>query len=159
LAASGHLHPVVAALLMVGSSTVVAWRSLRPAHACEPPGPASPNAPAGRSAQTVVPATSAFTARVVAVSLLAQIPWIAWLGHLRATDAGAISAVLLFLAWFTPRVFRSATPRPVATMALAMLGPGNLGMLVGWWMDAGFGPVMRDGVCLCCQSHHYFTLG
>ena len=40
-----------------------------------------------------------------------------------------------------------------------MLGVGNLLMLIGWWVDAGFGPVMRDGVCLCCQSHRYFETG
>ncbi len=27
---------------------------------------------------------------------------------------------------------------------------GNLGMLIGWWADVGFGPIIRDGVCLCC---------
>ena len=32
-------------------------------------------------------------------------------------------------------------------------------MLVGWWVDAGLGPVMREGVCLCCQSHRYFEAG
>jgi hypothetical protein len=41
-------------------------------------------------------------------------------------------------------------------MTLAMLGPGNVGMLLGWWMDAGFGPVMKEGVCLCCSARHYF---
>lgn len=44
-------------------------------------------------------------------------------------------------------------------MTWAMLGPGNLLMLAGWWVDAGFGPVMREGVCLCCQSHRCFEVG
>jgi len=31
-----------------------------------------------------------------------------------------------------------------------MFAFGNLGMLLGWWADVGFGPIIRDGVCLCC---------
>jgi hypothetical protein len=34
-------------------------------------------------------------------------------------------------------------------MATSMFGLGGLLMLVGWWMDAGFGAVVRNGVCLC----------
>ncbi|OAI42377.1 hypothetical protein AYO41_01025 [Verrucomicrobia bacterium SCGC AG-212-E04] len=30
-----------------------------------------------------------------------------------------------------------------------MFAFGNLAMLIGWWADAGFGPIIRDGVCLC----------
>jgi hypothetical protein len=33
-----------------------------------------------------------------------------------------------------------------------MFAFGNLGMLLGWWADAGFGPIIRDGVCLCCYT-------
>lgn len=34
-------------------------------------------------------------------------------------------------------------------MAVAMLSAGNLAMLIGWWGDAGLGPIIREGVCLC----------
>lgn len=44
-------------------------------------------------------------------------------------------------------------------MIWGMLGPSNLAMLVGWWADAGFGPVMREGVCLCCSGHRFFSWG
>jgi len=44
-------------------------------------------------------------------------------------------------------------------MMAGMLGTGNLLMLAGWWWDAGLGPVMEKGVCLCCQAHHYFEAG
>ncbi|HSI84653.1 MAG TPA: cation-translocating P-type ATPase [Candidatus Methylacidiphilales bacterium] len=34
-------------------------------------------------------------------------------------------------------------------MAISMLSAGNLAMLIGWWGDAGLGPIIREGVCLC----------
>jgi hypothetical protein len=38
-------------------------------------------------------------------------------------------------------------------MAVSMLSAGNLAMLIGWWGDAGLGPIIREGVCLCgCGS-------
>ena len=43
-------------------------------------------------------------------------------------------------------------------MGLAMLGPGNLGMALGWWAEADWNPVMSGGACLCCRSHQYFDL-
>ena len=34
-------------------------------------------------------------------------------------------------------------------MTMAMFSVGGLAMLAGWWADAGFGAVVRNGVCLC----------
>ena len=41
-------------------------------------------------------------------------------------------------------------------MIFAMLGPGNWGMILGWWADAGFGPAG-----MCCQhcAVQGFSLG
>lgn len=84
----------------------------------------------------------------------------AWLGSwLGALPIAGWIAVGMFQTTCAALVLTGAGRSVVSTMTLAMLGPGNLGMLLGWWVDAGFGPVMREGVCLCCQSHHYFELG
>jgi hypothetical protein len=34
-------------------------------------------------------------------------------------------------------------------MTAAMLSIGNLGMVLGWWADAGFQAVLKEGACLC----------
>lgn len=159
LAATGHLHPITAALLMVGSSTIVSWRALRSGRdeGCHPPVPMG----SGRAG-----AGGLWERWIVPIACLAQAPWLLYLGNLRGFAAGAATLLLASAAcgwlWMSRIQTRpSAGGRwwlPGLRMTGAMLGPGNLGMLIGWWMDAGFGPVMRDGVCLCCQSHHYFTL-
>ncbi len=140
LAAVGVLHPVTAALLMVGSSVLVSWRSVRmDAALCHRENELPAILKWGWAATFVVQA------------------WLgSWLGALPV--AGWI-AVGMFQATCAALVLTGAGRSVVSTMTLAMLGPGNLGMLLGWWVDAGFGPVMREGVCLCCQSHHYFELG
>jgi hypothetical protein len=43
-------------------------------------------------------------------------------------------------------------------MTLAMLGPGQAGMFLGWAFDVGWGPVLQDGVCLCCSARHLWSL-
>jgi hypothetical protein len=53
---------------------------------------------------------------------------------------------------------RNSDLQSLAAMTFAMLALGNWGMLLGWWMDAGFRPVMQTGVCLCCNAHAYFAL-
>ncbi len=140
LAASGRLHPVLAAILMVGSSSMVTWQAVRGAtRDCEDD--------EGRSGwdRWIIPAT-----------LTIQIAMLGWLGALDWRTWSALAVGLGTLAIW--RLSDSGTGR-VGKMTWSMLGPGNLLMLVGWWVDAGFGPVMREGVCLCCQSHRYFEVG
>jgi hypothetical protein len=38
-------------------------------------------------------------------------------------------------------------------MTLAMLGPGNLGMILGWWIDAGFQPLLTAFGGGCCHAN------
>ena len=157
LAATGHLHPVVAALLMSGSSAVVAWRAWR-GGSCHPddrPG----LEPQERRGGWVLP-----------VGFLLQPPLLIGLGALKAGPAMLVSALALLGAWLSRRgsvapKARIPAPEPAGwatpdwgPMAWGMLGPANLAMLLGWWADAGFGRVMRDGVCLCCSGHRYFGL-
>lgn len=47
-------------------------------------------------------------------------------------------------------------------MPLAMAGMfsfGAVGMVAGWMMDAGWGPIVRDGVCLCGCAKSVLGLG
>ncbi|HAB15937.1 MAG TPA: cation-translocating P-type ATPase [Verrucomicrobiota bacterium] len=151
LAATGKIGPISAALLMVGSSTIVSWRAVRiGAGGCA-------------SVRGVNDSSVGIAQWLGAAAILLQIPFLGYLGHLGFVSFMVVATVGVGLAALTLVSRRLVNPRrstwaPALAMTLAMLGPGNLGMLLGWWVEAGFGPVMRNGVCLCCQSHHYFAL-
>ena len=85
---------------------------------------------------------------VCAILLLTQVPFLIYLGRLGGLTAIALAAAFLSVAAGIVR-FRSANPelRRIALMTFAMLGPGNWGMILGWWTDAGFAPV-------CGACHH-----
>ncbi len=140
LAASGRLHPVLAAILMVGSSSMVTWQAVRGAT-----GDCEDGAGLAGWERWWVPA-----------ALMIQIPMLGWLG---ALDWRVWSGIAIGLGTLAVWRLSDSIPGRVGRMTWSMLGPGNLLMLIGWWMDAGFGPVMREGVCLCCQSHRYFEVG
>lgn len=140
LAASGRLHPVLAAVLMVGSSSMVTWQAVRGAtRDCEED--------EGRNGwdRWIIPAS--LTIQIAMLGGLGALDWRTW---------SALAFGLGTLAIW--RVSNTGSGR-VGRMTWSMLGPGNLLMLVGWWVEAGLGPVMREGVCLCCQSHRYFEAG
>ncbi len=133
LAVTGILHPVAAALLMLASSFTVTWRALSPSEA------PLKKARAGIPWRVVLPATA----------LALQGPAIVYLGGFHGFTAAGF--VLLFLitgvacgVWLARRAFS-----PFAEMALGMFSIGGLAMLGGWWADAGFAAVVRDGACLC----------
>lgn len=166
LAATGQLHPVVAALLMSGSSAVVAWRAWR-GGSCHPDGRS-----ADQPWNTIRPARSlGRTVWILRAGFLLQPPMLIGLGALKTGPAVLAGLLAILGAWLAGR--RSPPgegPAPVSEavtrssidwgpMVWGMLGPANLAMLLGWWADAGFGPVMRDGVCLCCSGHRYFGFG
>jgi heavy metal translocating P-type ATPase len=140
LAAGGWLHPVVASLLMVISSGVVAWRSLVSGRdGCHPEG-----------------AESAGHHRILfLVTLLLQLPLGGWLGAMSWPQILGMAMGLWGVGWGLAQVGR---PGPWTRMMMGMLGPGGLGMMAGWCVEAGMRPVMQEGVCLCCQPHHYFEL-
>ena len=153
LAATGYLHPVVAALLMTGSSAVVSWRAWR-AGSCHPEARPSPEYPTW------------WKRWALRMSLFLQAPLLIGLGDLATGPAALVVALGALGAWASERTRFSPGvgglgPRPTnwSPMVWGMLGPSNLAMLVGWWADAGFGPVMRKGVCLCCSGHRFFSWG
>jgi len=88
-----------------------------------------------------------------------QAPFIAWLGQLSPTTSAVVIASCSFTGIAIARFrTRSVELARYATMSFTMLALGNWGMLLGWCADAGFAPVMRSGVCLCCHTHDYFAL-
>jgi len=135
LAAAGILHPVAAALLMLASSFTVTWRALR-----QKPVP---------SRHRDIP----WSRVLLCVPLALQGPAIVYLGGFRGVPAAGFvllfaAAAVILAAWIARRPVA-----PFAEMALSMFSIGGLAMLAGWWADAGFAPVVRDGVCLCgCAS-------
>lgn len=141
LAAAGVLNPVVAALLMLASSFTVTWRALRDV---APPRRTVPWNPRNLLA---------------CAALALQGPVIVYLAAFQG--AAALSFLALFLggglvaALVTLRRPMSA----YAGMAFSMFSFGGLAMLAGWWADAGFAAIVRDGACLCGCAKSNFGLG
>jgi hypothetical protein len=74
---------------------------------------------------------------------------VAWLGGFALPQA--LWIVILFAAAAAAFHLLLSQRRltPDAGMMLTMFSLGGLAMLTGWWADAGFAQVVRDGVCLC----------
>ena len=155
LAAAGILHPIAAALIMLVSSMTVTWRVLRETSEAallksttHPKiSPASP---------WVLPK---FDRLAFALTLAAQGPVIVWLGGFSGTTAAGFIASFLaagaaLLLWSRERKWS-----PAAHMTVAMFSLGGLALLVGWWADAGFAAVVREGVCLCGCAKSNMGLG
>ncbi len=165
LAASGVLHLVVAALLMLASSVTVTTRALaatnrRPALRDLPPPVAGGLLENFRRQFRFLANPRATAAGLsclgLGIFLAAQghASIAAWIGFVAAFGAGGI----LLARWLaSPLVDGMKSDRfdeSYRWRGLAeMFAFGNLGMLVGWWADVGFGPIIRDGVCLCCVSN------
>jgi hypothetical protein len=84
---------------------------------------------------------------------------IALLGGFRGSTA--IGFVVLFAAAAIALAILLTKRRftPETAMAASMFSVGGLAMLAGWWADAGFGPIVRDGVCLCNCATSTMGLG
>lgn len=148
LAAAGLLHPIAAALIMLVSSLTVTWRVLRETSDAA----LMKSAARPEPLRTTVPVRWTFPRverLVFALALALQGPVIAWLGGF--TGATAAGFIALFLAAGLALLLgsRDRPWSPAARMTVAMFSVGGLAMLAGWWADAGFGAVVRNGVCLC----------
>ena len=135
LAASGRLHPVAAALLMVGSSLIVVWRSTRldPAGDCHRPEPTRDRG--------VGPAL------VHGLALAAQGPILAALAGWSGTGLVLLSTLSVGLGLIVARCWKRGGSSHRLDVLLGMATLGNLGMLLGWWADLGFGAVRVDHPC------------
>jgi len=154
LAAAGLLHPIAAGLIMLVSSLTVTWRVLR-----ETSDTALQKATAAAPRARPTWALPQVERLIFAVALALQGPAIAWLGGFHGATAAGF--VILFLAaagavllWSRDRVWS-----PAARMTMAMFSAGGLAMLAGWWADAGFAAVVREGVCLCGCAQSNMGLG
>jgi P-type Cu+ transporter len=150
LAAFGLLHPVAAALLMMASSALVAWSSVRISMAmpvlcgnsgCEP-APLVRRERGLRWSAWVHAAAFALQA-VVIMLLLSLAPSAAALVFATFALIGATSSC----AWS-----RATSPPHWLDMSFGMLTLGNLGMLLGWWADNGFAPLHDAGCCECVEA-------
>jgi len=176
LAATGLLHPVVAAVLMAVSSFTVAWRALRSTECGFACGVTAPNSvlpsavpapqtrlrPASRFGQLLpgklrswlevyTSSTDSRANQTAGLLVAAQIPFLIYLGNVTGWTSFLTVTSLLALAVFIGR-FPAARPgnetaSHLSRMTFAMLGWGNWGMLLGWWADGGFGPLHA-----CCVT-------
>jgi heavy metal translocating P-type ATPase len=157
LAVSGVLHPVMAAILMTLSSATVTWRAIRFGEKLqdeaerESEGSVAqaflsvPEVGNTQTGMSVLPCFkpwgvvwfACMVLQGLLVAYMANIsPLMASLTVLGFALAGAVMA---FMA-------ESWQRRPVWLLYAAMLAVGNLGMLAGWFADAGFMRAMPS----CC---------
>ena len=161
LAVSGVLHPVVAALLMLASSVTVTTRALSATNRnvvlkdLPPPPTGGLLDNFGRHFGFLRDAR----ATAAGAACMALGAMLAWHSTDRVTGWIALMTSFTLGGYFLARWLAS----PVAGVRSAdrfaeayrwrglaeMFAFGNLAMLLGWWADAGFGPIIRDGVCLC----------
>ncbi|MEY3479735.1 MAG: hypothetical protein RIQ71_510 [Verrucomicrobiota bacterium] len=156
LAAAGILHPIAAALIMLVSSLTVTWRVLRETTDTALQKSAAQDQPPATRRVWAFPQFERFG---FAAALAIQGPIIAWLGGFHGTTA--LGFIILFLTagavvllWSRNRAWS-----PTARMTMMMFSAGGLAMLAGWWADAGFAAVVRDGVCLCGCAKSNMGLG
>ncbi len=57
--------------------------------------------------------------------------------------------VTLGLGHYTRIQLQSSKTLYTTKLLWAMLALGNIGMIIGWMADFGFGPLIKEGVCLC----------
>jgi hypothetical protein len=139
------LHPVVAALLMMASSLLVAWSSgnLGALGNCH-----SATAGVPRDRRTM------FLACSHALALALQGPLIAMLLGLAETHAHWTLAAFVILGCAVGWLWHQWEAIPHSLdMTIGMATFANLGMMLGWWADLGFGPA-KSCACGCGATPH-----
>jgi P-type Cu+ transporter len=154
LAAAGVLHPVVAALLMLVSSFTVTALALREGGSSRP---LSRGGAAGnRGAGWMRPRWRVW---LPAGGLALQGPAVVYLGGFGGLVAAGFVLLFLLAAAVCAWGLAGRGVGPLGEMVVGMFGAGGLAMLIGWWADAGFGAVVRNGVCLCNCADSTMGLG
>lgn len=153
-ALTGLLHPVVAALLMLGSSVTVTARALAAAN--RRPELRDLPAPPRRGWSAAFGFLRQPRAAAAGLCTLLHGPFLAWHGELSLRAGLALTAILGLLGVLLARWL--ATPLAATAdrfggearwRGLAeMFAFGNAAMLLGWWADAGFrGPLALGPGC------------
>jgi len=158
LAVAGVLHPVAAALLMLASSLTVTWRALRFGTHLEK---ALAEALEISEKQTLVPSVRAggfglsTNEAVLALAVVAQGILITVMAGINGWMAGLVWAFFGLMAGVIIILWRLWRTEAQGKLLVAMFALGNVGMLVGWWGDVGFGSVIAHGSCVCgCFLSH-----
>lgn len=155
-AASGLLHPILAAVLMGMSSAIVSWRSF---HVTDQSGTGvSPvktrttkaaSAPAPRQIlwQFPQPSRTVFSVAHI-LGLLGQGIVLIVIADLKAPAA---LVVLIAMTAMALLIHTRADRLPAwADMTLAMVSVGGLGMNLGWWIDLNFASAVVNGAAMSC---------
>jgi len=143
LAATGHLHPVAAAILMACSSALVSWRSFRVTARLSSRCDALPVAqtacvPAAHVSLSVPSARIRFLTALHTVTLVGQGALLAAILGVGVSDGiliafpFALLALIMATRWYRLPEW--------ADMTWAMITLGGFGMNLGWWADLSFGP-------------------
>ncbi|MCX7713497.1 MAG: HAD-IC family P-type ATPase, partial [Chthoniobacterales bacterium] len=172
LAAAGVIHPVVAALLMLLSSFGVSWRALAPAREEEDVKLQNlsnvdnsirksflrfgfglekvRDLPALlRSGERMAVQLNGFELGLVVGGLVMQGVLLPWMGGFSVVSGGMLAIFFGVVAVMCLVFGRKREWGADAAMVGMMFSFGGLMMLLGWLADAGFLPVVRNGVCLC----------
>lgn len=162
LCMAGLLHPILAAILMLFSSISVTWRALRleqllrslnerdATEAWEELSRGSVIKTESSSPVSPTERSVALTAWFFALSFMAQGPLIAHIAQLSFPTALALTVAAILAGVLTLR-FWSRCHSLNGQMTVAMLSAGSLGMLLGWWFDTGFQPVVAASHS-CCHT-------
>jgi P-type Cu+ transporter len=157
LAVSGMLHPLLAVVLMLISSATVSVRALRATDLDSAKSPIQ-HEPVVRTDVFGFSHASSGGAMAVLASAALGVQGLAlvYLGGYAGGAALALAgcfAVAGCLLWSLRRYWQGHSYR---TAFIVMVTVGNAGMMAGWWGDAGWGPAVRDGLCLCgCTGGHF----
>lgn len=164
LAMLGLIHPVLAAVLMLVSSSTVGWRAFRLGEDIQDGdlgrfrkwlGATDSNT--GHERGLIGNVRDSIqrhrTPALLAVALAAQGPLLAWLAQVSWRHSVLLCAGFALVAvWGYLLCIRSSATYTLRA-CFGMLAVGNLAMITGWWADAGFGAIVRDGICLCgCEK-------
>jgi heavy metal translocating P-type ATPase len=179
VAAMGWLNPVLAALLMAVSSAVVAWRSFHRVQGSgfgvqeekERERDRGTRRQGDKGTSRQGDGAVALGGNRSTFALSACLVWLSLV--LGLVGQGVVLGVLAGVGWSWTGVIvvlsglgawglvRWRARFPVwSDHIVGMVSLGGLGMNLGWWMDVGFLPAVRDGVVLtCCAASDAGLLG
>jgi hypothetical protein len=94
-----------------------------------------------------------------AAALILQGPFLAFLAHQSLAGYAALSAASGILALSVGASLSRPWARAGARELASMASIGTLAMLVGWFADAGFRPLVGNNICLCGCTDSLAGLG